>query len=131
VDLLLSEGTFTQDTAHAVSGGGDRNGSDVAGGVEERDGRGLVIPDLGISVAPTDDDRGERGLLQAEAKIPAVAGFGGAVTAEVGGDLVVSESYLGADDAAITRDLAVFTGVLVHSLPPPHSMWRSTPITFP
>jgi hypothetical protein len=130
LDLLLREVALAKGAAHAVSLGGDGKGLEGAGGVEEGKGGRLVVPDLGMAVAPANDDGREVRLLEREAQVIAVADLGGAVTAKVGGDLVISQGYLGADDAAIIGDFAVLADVLLHSSTP-YSIWRSTPITFP
>ena len=101
LDFLMGEEAFAQGTVEAVSRRRDGNGLVGAGGMQEACGRGLVVPDFGMPVAPTDDDAGEGGLLEGEAEVLAVAGFDGAVAAQAGRDLVISQGYLGADDAAV------------------------------
>jgi len=109
---------LTKGAVDAVPGGEDGDSFDLAAGVEEGDDRRLVIPDFGMAVPPANDDGGEGGLLQAEAEMFAVAGLRWAVTAQVGGDLVISQDYPGADDAAVIRNFPISTSVPLHDEPP-------------
>jgi hypothetical protein len=67
----------------------------------ERDRGRFVVPDLGSAVGVADDNGRGGGFLKGETKVLAGDGFGRAVSAEVGRDLVVAQVDLGADNAPI------------------------------
>jgi hypothetical protein len=67
-----------------------------------------VVPDLGAAVE-ADDEGGGGGQAEGEAEVAAVDGLEGTVATEGGGDLGVALDDLGAQDAAVFGDSAVFT----------------------
>ena len=108
-DLGLREGSEAQAASGALPGAGDGSDLGGAGGVEEGDGRRLVVPDLGSAAGVADDDGRGRGFLEGETEVVAGDGFGRAVAAEIGRDLVVAQGDLGADDASIGSHTPMLT----------------------
>jgi hypothetical protein len=81
--LGLREGGEAQAASGALPGAGDGSDLGRTGGVEERDGGRLVVPDLGSAVDVADDDGRGRGFLEGETEMVAGDGFGRAVAAQV------------------------------------------------
>jgi hypothetical protein len=108
-DLVLREGGAAQAASGALPGAGDGSDLGRAGSVEEGDGGRFVVPDLGSASGVADDDGRGRGFLEGETEMLAGDGFGWAVAAEVGRDLVVARGDLGADDAPIGGHTPILT----------------------
>ncbi len=108
-DLRLREGGEAQAASGALPGAGDGSDLGRAGSAEEGDGGRLVVPDLGSAAGVADDDGRGRGFLEGETEVVAGDGFGRAVAAEIGRDLVVAQGDLGADDASIGGHTAILT----------------------
>jgi len=100
-NLGLRESGETQAASGALLGASDGSDLGHAGSVEERDRGRLIVPDLGSAASVAHDDGRGRGFLEGEPEVLAGDGFGRAVAAEVGRDLVVAQGDLGADDASI------------------------------
>jgi hypothetical protein len=105
----LREGGEAQAASGALPGAGDGSDLGRAGRVQEGDGGRLVVPDLGSAIDVADDDGRRGGFLEREAEVVAGDGFGRAVVAEVGRDLIVAQGDLGADDASIGRHTPMLT----------------------
>ena len=77
--------------------------------MEEGDGGRLVVPDLGSAAGVADDDGRGGGFLEGKAEVVTGDGFGRAVAAQVGRDLVVAQGDLGANDASIGSHTPMLT----------------------
>jgi len=108
-DLGLRVSGAAQAASGALLGAGDGSDLGRASSVEEGDRGRFVVPDLGSASGVADDDGRGRGFLEAETEMLAGDGFGWAVAAEVGRDLVVARGDLGADDTSIGSHTPIFT----------------------
>jgi hypothetical protein len=108
-DLGLRERSGAQAASGTLPGVVDGCDLGRTGSMEEGNGGRLVVPNLGPAVDIADDDGRGRGFLKGETEVVAGDGFGRAVAAEVGRDLVVAQGDLGTDDAPIGGHTPMFT----------------------
>ena len=113
-DGLDGEQWLTQLTARAFLARMDRNHFFRARRIAKRNRRRLVVPDLGLAVAPAHDDRRMTLMIERGAQVSAIDLRDGARAANIGRDLAITCFDFIANDMTFVADVTIGARIEIH-----------------